>query len=201
MLLATLAAGGCPGVDGGQIALGDFLPLDGLHHLADQTVQNDHAGVTILESNVEGLLNEVDSLLNVAGSQADHAIVAVAAAAGSLEIVTLTGLNGTQTGAAAHAVDDDSGDLGTDHVRDTFLLQADAGRRGGSHSLQTAAACAVDHVDSSQLGLSLNEHAAVLGHVRGHILRDFALRSDGITEIAVATCTNSSLSDCFIAFP
>ena len=54
-------------------------------------------------------------------------IVAVSAAAGCLEIVTLGGLNGAETGAAANHINNDTGKLSACNIGHTFLLKADSG--------------------------------------------------------------------------
>ena len=54
----------------------------------------------------ESLYGEVGHLLHTGGSQDDHVVVAVTAAAGGLEVVRLGGLDAAQAGAATLHVDD-----------------------------------------------------------------------------------------------
>ena len=103
--------------------------------------------------------------------------------------------------AAAHAVDDDAGQLGAGDVGDALLLEADARGGGGGHGPHTGAGGAVHHVDGGYLRLGLDEHAAGLGQVGGHILRHFALGGDGIAEETVTSGTDGSLGNGFVAFP
>ena len=200
VMVTALPAAGRP-VLGRQVPFGDGLPLDGLHHLADQTVSQDHHGVAVLVRDIKGLLDEVHSLLHVGGSQDHGAVVAVAAATGGLVVVTLSGLDGAQAGTAAHAVDDDSRDFRACQICNALLLQADAGRGGGGHGPHAGAGSAVNHVDGRNLGFGLDEHTARLGQVHGHVLGDFALGRDGITEEAVAAGADGSLGDGFVTLP
>ena len=128
-------------------------------------------------------------------------VVTVAAAAGSLEVVALCRLDGTQTGAATHHVDDNSGQLSATHIGDAFLLQGNSGRGRRGHNTYAAACSAVDHVDSSDLRLSLQEATADLGQVQGQVLRDFVLRGDGVTKEVFTAGTNGGFGNGFIAFP
>ncbi|MPN37126.1 hypothetical protein SDC9_184642 [bioreactor metagenome] len=141
------------------------MPLDGLHHLTDQTIRQHHHGIAVLVGDVERLLYEVHGLLNVGGSQNNGAVVAVAAAAGGLEIVALSRLNGAQARTAAHAVDDDGGQLSARKIGDALLLQGNAGGRGGGHGPHTGTRGAVHHVDGGHLRLGLDKDLAVLGHM------------------------------------
>ena len=177
------------------------MPFDGLHHLADHTVSQHHHWIAVAVGQVKCLLCQIHSLLDVTGSQNDGAVVAIPAATGGLVVVALAGLDGAQARAAAHAVDDDAGQLGARHVADALLLQADAGRGGRGHGPHAGAGGAVHHVDGRNLRLRLQEHAARLGQMGGHILRDLALRRDGIAEEAVAAGADGGLGDGFISFP
>ncbi len=104
--------------------------LNGLHHLADHAVGDDHDGALVLVGGVEGDAHEVDALLDGGGGKDDEVVVTVAAALGGLEVVRLAGLDGAEAGAAAHHVHDDAGQLGAGYVADALLLQGDSG--GGS---------------------------------------------------------------------
>ncbi|CDB30890.1 unknown [Firmicutes bacterium CAG:137] len=177
------------------------MPLNGLHHLTDHAVGQDHDGVTVVIGHVKGNLDIVRSLLNGGGGEDQVAVVAVAAAPGGLVIVALGGLDGAQAGTAAHHVHDDSRQLRAAHISDALLLQGDAGGGGGGHSPDAAAGSAVDHVDGGNLRLSLDEAAAHLGQVEGQIFRNFVLRGDGIAEEVFAAGTNGGLGNGLIAFP
>ena len=200
VVVPVLTAGGGP-VLGGQVPLGDRTPLDGLHHLANQAVHNHHDGVAVLVGNVKCLLDEVHRLLHIGGGEDQRPVIAVAAAAGGLIVIALAGLNGAQARTAAHAVDDDAGQLGAGDVCNALLFQADAGGGGRGHGPHAGAGGAVHHVDGRNLRLRLQEHAARLGQMGGHILRDLALRRDGIAEEAVAAGADGGLGDGFISFP
>ena len=89
------------------------MPLNGFHHLADKSIHDHHDGVAVLVGNVKGLLYEVHGLLDIGGGEDQGAVVAVAAAAGGLEVIALAGLDGTQTRTTAHTVDDDGGQFCT----------------------------------------------------------------------------------------
>lgn len=68
MVIAALAAGGGPILDR-QLPLGNLMPLDGFHHLTNQTVRQHHDGIAVLIGDVECLLGEVHGLLNVGGAR------------------------------------------------------------------------------------------------------------------------------------
>ena len=128
-------------------------------------------------------------------------VVTVTAAAGSLEIVTLCRLDGAQTGAATHHVDDNCGQLSATHIGDAFLLQGNSGRGRGGHNAHAAAGSAVDHVDCCHFGLGLQEAATDLGQMIGQVLRDLILGSNGITEEILTAGTNGGFGNRFVAFP
>ena len=91
-------------------------------------------------------------------------------------------------------------DMSLDYCN-ALLFQADAGGGGRGHGPHAGAGGAVHHVDGRNLRLRLQEHAARLGQMGGHILRDLALRRDGIAEEAVAAGADGGLGDGFISFP
>ena len=95
-----------------------------LHHLTNDTIAQNHRGIAILESKRKGEIYEISHLLNRSRSQHNHIIVAVTTTAGSLEIITLGWLDGTQTRTATLHVDDNARNLSTCHVRDTLLHQS-----------------------------------------------------------------------------
>ena len=169
-----------------------------LHHLAQHTVGGDDDGVSVFISQVKGLADHIDGFLDGVRSQNDGVIVAVGAAAGDLVIVGLTRLDGTDAGAAAHNIDDDHRQLYGAEQTDGLLHQRDTGRRGGDQHTTAGSGCAVGHVDGAQLRLSLDEGAAVLLQLSGHILGNLALRGDGVTEIVSAAGVDSSGSEGFV---
>ena len=126
-------------------------------------------------------------------------IVTVAAALDALEIVALGSLDVAQAGAAAHHVDDDSGNHGAGAVGDTFLLQGYAGAGGGGDDAGAGTGSAVHHVDGRHFALGLQEAAADLGHTSGHVFGDLRLRSDGVTEEKACAGTNSGFRNRFAA--
>ena len=65
--------------------------------------------------------------LHVAGSKYYIVVVAVAAAAGCLHIIGLTGLNGSESRAASHTVNNYTGNFGDRHVAEAFLHQGNSG--------------------------------------------------------------------------
>ena len=95
-----------------------------LHHLTNDTIAQNHRRIAIFNGKRKGEINELCHLLNRSRSQHNHIIVAVTTTAGSLEIITLGWLDGTQTRTATLYVDDNARNLSTCHVRDTLLHQS-----------------------------------------------------------------------------
>jgi len=56
----------------------------------------------------------------------------------------------------------------------------------------------INHIDGSDLGLGLQEHPSPLGELSGHVLDEFALRGNGITEIALDPRSDGRFCDCLI---
>ncbi len=104
-----------------------MCPLNRFHHLTDHAIKEHHDGDAVLICQVKSLLHKIDDLLDGGRRQDDQAVITIAAATSSLEIITLGWLDGTKAGAAAHDIDDDCGQFRTAHVGDPLLLQADAG--------------------------------------------------------------------------
>ena len=102
-------------------------------------------------------------------------IVSVTAALAGLEVVRLTWLDGSEAGTSTHNVHDKGRKLGSSHIGQTFLHQADtrAGRR--SHHPLSRAGSAIDHIDRRNLALSLeNNHTGGLPRLLdGQSLKDF----------------------------
>ena len=92
-----------------------------LHHLSDDTIGENHDGVTVTECQFEGKAHKVSHFLHTGRSEDNDIIVAVAAATRCLEIVALRGLNRTQPRAATLYVDDDTWNLCTSHITDALL--------------------------------------------------------------------------------
>ena len=128
-------------------------------------------------------------------------VVTVAAAAGSLIVVALSGLDGAQAGAATHHVDDNGRQLSATHIGDAFLLQGNSGRGRRGHNAHATAGSAIDHVDCSHLGFRLQEAAADLGQMQRQVFRNLVLRGDGVTEEVFTAGTNGGFGNGFIAFP
>ena len=96
-----------------------------LHHLTDDTIAQNHGGVAILEGQLKGEIYEISHLLNTRRSQHDDLIVAITTTACSLELVTLRGLDRSQTGTATLNVHKHTRYLSTSHISDTLLHQSD----------------------------------------------------------------------------
>jgi hypothetical protein len=141
-------------------------------------------------------------LLHRVGGQHDHVEIAVAAAFAGLEIVALRRLDRTQARAAALAIDDQAGQLGARQVAQPLGHQADAGAGRGGHHPFSGRCAAVDHVDRRDLRLGLqNDHARGLPRFEFHEgFHHLRLRSDGVSEISVATVANGRMGDHFVAF-
>ena len=118
-----------------------------LHHLADDTVTENHGRVTVFECELKSLAYEVVHVLSRGGSEDDGMVVTVSAALDCLEIVSLAGLDGSESRTSAHHVHYYAGQLGTGDVAESLAHKADtgAGRRG--HDLLSAAGTAVYHID------------------------------------------------------
>ena len=175
--------------------------LDFLHHLAYDAVGHDHGRGAVFEGKVEAEPYEVGHLLDGGRSQNDKMIVAVAASLGGLEIVTLAGLDGAETGASAHNVDDQRRKLAGGDIADSFLHEADARRRARRQHGLAGRCAAIDHVDGRNFALGLQDN-----HARGfprHKLfegfEDLALRGDGVAEIAVGAITDGGVGQHFVA--
>ena len=175
------------------------MELNGLHHLTDDTVGKQHDGGAVLVGKIERVVHKIDGLLYGGGSQDYHVIVAVTAALGGLEIIALRGLNGAQTGAAAHHVADNAGQLGACDVAYALLLKADARGGGAGHYPCARARGAVYHIDSGDLALCLQEAPADLGHTSSHVLGNVVLRSDGIAEEETAAGLDGGFCDSLAA--
>ena len=79
------------------------------HHLTDNTVGKNDSRVAIFEGKIKGQSNEISHFLYGSGSQSDQTVVTVTSTLDSLEVVCLTGLDGSQSGAAAHYVYNQTG--------------------------------------------------------------------------------------------
>ena len=191
--------GCCPVLCGKLAGFLLLVELNGFHDLTDDTVGKNHNGSAVDVCKVECILHEINGFLNGSGSENDGMVIAVSAAAGCLEIVALGGLNGTQSGAAANHVNNNTGKLCACKIGHALLLKADSGAGGACHAPCTGSCCAVDHVDCSNFALCLEEAAAHLGKATRHVFGNIVLGSDGITEEVVAACLNSSFCNSFAA--
>ena len=150
--MTALVAYGCPGVAQGADLLFGAAGLGGtelhfLHHLSDDTVAENHGRVAVLERELEGLAYEVVHVLSRCGSEYDGMVVTVSAALHCLEVVSLAGLDGSESRTAAHYVHNHAGQLGAGDVAESLAHEADTGAGGGGHDLLSAAGTAVYHVD------------------------------------------------------
>ena len=177
-----------------------FRHLHGLHHLADQAIAHDQHGIAVLVRQVKCFLCQFHCFLNGRGSQHQHPIVAVSAAAGRLIVVALGRLDRTQSGAAAHHVYDNAGQFRAHNIADAFLLQGDSRAGGRGHNPRSGAGRAVDHIDGGNFALRLQETAALnLRQPLGHVFRDLVLRGNGIAEEEAASCLDRGFGDGFIS--
>ena len=159
---------------------------DRLHHLAEHPVRKDHRGHAVAVGEVERVKHHVDHLLDGGGGEDEHMQVAVAGGAGGLPVVGLGGLDAAEPRASALDVDDQAGQVGARQVGDPLRFEGDARGGGGGHGAHARGGRAVDHVDRGDLRLRLHICTADLGHLFGHIRRDFRLRGDGVAEEMVA---------------
>ena len=93
----------------------------------------------------------------------DGAVVAVSSALDHLVIITLLRSNVAEAGTATCDVGDDARQLGTRHVADAFLHEADAGAAGCRHAANAGRRGAVEHVDGGYFAFGLQEDSADLG--------------------------------------
>ena len=133
-------------------------------------------GWRYFSARVEGHVREVGVLLHARGGEDYRPVVAVAAAAGELPVVALALEDVAETGAYAHDVGDDRGDVVAAEVADALLLEREAGAGGGRERPRAAAGRAEEHIDARYLALGLDELSAHLGHAPGHILEYLRLR-------------------------
>ena len=177
------------------------MPDDGLHHLTNEAVyQHDHR-IAVLVRDVKCLLHQVYCLLQVGRSNHHGPVIAVSAAPGGLIVVPLCRLDGPQARSAPHDVYNHGRKLRSHHVADSLLFQADTRRGGRCHRADAGRSGAIHHIDGRHLRLRLDEHASGLRHFQGHILRDFILRGDRVSEEAAAACPDSSLRNGLASLP
>ena len=176
-----------------------LVDLHGLHHLSHGAVRQQHDRHAVLVRQVEALDGQISHFLHARGGEHQHVEIAVARAAGGLEVVRLGGLNAAQAGAAALHVHHQRRKLRARHVRETLALQGDSRAGGGGHHAMARGGHAVDHVDGGDFALRLQEASADFGHALGHVGGDLRLRRDGITEVVSATGLNRGLRDGFVA--
>ncbi len=194
-----LMAGG-PGLAGKALGIERLREDDALHHLADESVGEDENGNPVFFGDGEGFVGEIGSVLHALGGEDDRVIVAVAAAAGGLEIVALAGRDAAEAGAGAGHVDDDGGKIGAAEVGDAFLLQGNAGAGRAGHGAGARGGGSIDHIDGRYFALGLDEGPAFGEHVHRHIGREFVLGRDRIPEIGLAAGAHGGLADSLVAF-
>lgn len=118
-----------------------------LHHLSDDTVTENNGRVAVFEGKVKCFAYKVVHVLSGCGGEYDGMVVTVSASLYGLEVVSLAGLDGSQTRTAAHYVHYDAGQLGSGDIAQTLAHEADSGAGRGGHYLLSAAGTAVYHVD------------------------------------------------------
>ena len=140
-------------------------------------------------------------LLHGIGREDDQLVIAVAAALDGLEVIALRRLNGTQTGPAALAIDDQARQLGACQITDTLGHQRNTGAGRRCHDALTGRSTAVDHIDGRNLGLGLqDDHAGGLPRLQLHqSLHHLGLRRNGVTEITVAAVTDGGMGNHLVA--
>ena len=188
-----------PGLFGKVGGIDGVGQLDGLHHLAEHAVTEDHNGRTVLVGDVERGEREVAHLLHGRGCEDDDVEVAVAGCARRLPVIRLGRLDAAEAGATALNVDDDARQIGTRHVGDALALERDAGRRRGRHDARARSRSAVDHVDRGDLAFSLKVGPSDLGHALGHVGRKLGLRRDGVTEEEAASRTQRAFCESLVS--
>ena len=172
---------------------------DGLHHLAEHAVGEDHGRHAVLVGLLEGQVRQIGHLLDGGRSEHEHLEIAMAHGAGGLPVVGLRGLDAAKARAAALHVDDDAGKVGARHIRDALALKRHARRRRRGHDARAGRRCSVDHVDSRDLAFGLQIRAAFLGHALGHVSGNLGLRRDGIAEEETASCADDRLRHGLVA--
>ena len=199
-IVAGLPAGASPGLLlGADLEVDEIGHLDRLHHLSDDAVCDEKYGDTVLLCLVVCKHHDINCFLNGGGCVGQQVVVTVAAALDCLEVVALGSLNVAEAGATTHNIEDDTGKHCACAVGDTFLLQGDAGAGGRSDCTGTGTGCAVDHVDSCDFGLCLQEAAVYFGieHTSRHVLRDLSLRGDRIAEEVTGAGSDGGLCNSF----
>ena len=173
--------------------------LDGLHHDADDAVDQDHHGIAILLGVVPGMVGHVDRFLHGLGREHQQLVAAVAVRLGCLPVVLLRTGDRADAGAAAHDRADDNRKMIAGRLGDALRLQRDAAGGRGGHRTRAAKGGAVDHIDGGDFGFALQEDAANLRHSSGEILGNFILGSDRVTGKEAASASDGSFSNRFAA--
>ena len=198
MLALAIGSRQCPGLFVG-FDFGIFKG-DGLHHLSDGAVCQDHSGHEILVRQIKALDGEACHFLHGSRGQHDHPIVTVTAALGGLEVIGLGGLNTAQARAATLDIDHKSRNIRACYVAQALCFQRDSGAGGRGHNTHTGSSCAVNHVNGCNFTFRLQEDTADFRHFLCHVGGNFRLRGNGISEIVTATGANRRFGDGFIAF-
>ena len=198
-VLAVMRAGDSPRFGRGVGHFFHFGEGYRLHNLTEQTVAQNADGRAVFVRLVKGIIENVDCLLNGAGSVSQKLVVAVSAALDRLKIVALRSKYSAETGTAAHHVDDDAGQLGARYVGNALLLQAYAGAGAAGHGSRACTCRAVNHVDSRHFAFRLNEVSADLADSPAHVFGNFVLRGDGIAEEISAAASDCGFGNGFVA--
>ena len=105
-----------------------WLKFHRLHHLAKHSICQNHHRVAIFICQIKGFGSHIGKFLHAGWSKHDEVIISMAATLGSLEIVSLCGLDVSQTGAATLHVDDHAGKLCTGDIGHPFSFEGNSGR-------------------------------------------------------------------------
>ena len=126
-------------------------------------------------------------------------IVAMPAAARSLEVIRLRGLNAAKAGTAALDIDHNRGKIRPCQIGKSLAFERNS-RAGGRRHHALARGCqAIDHVDGGHFTFGLQECAADFGHALCHVSGNFGLRRDRIAEVVAAARQNCSFRNGLIA--
>ena len=172
----------------------------GFHNLSEHTVAEYHNGNSVFIRNVESVVHNIHAFLNAVGSVNYHMIIAVSAAFGRLEVISLRRLNSAESGAASYHINYYAGYLRATDITDTFLHKAYAGAGRTRHRSRARSARAVKHIYRSDFALRLYERSSDLEQSPTHIFGNFVLRRDRVSEERSATAADSRFGNRLVTF-
>ena len=147
--------------------------------VCEQVVAVDEHGVAPLVGEVERELRELDGFGDVEGREHEVAVVAVAAAAGRLEVVLL----------AARHVEDDEWQLRQRDLAERLLHEREPLARRAGGGAGTGRERSPRHADGLELALGVDADAANLGQLLGQVLEQLSERRHRVAgEEAAAGC-------------